>query len=67
MPPTTNAQLQTTLSFQSLESMYAFKHQIACAEFYVDRDRVAFVGFFTREQIDFAVTTYNAAATISTE
>ena len=45
--------------------MYAFKHVIACAEFYIDRDRVAFVGFFTREQIDLAVTSYKAVATLA--
>jgi hypothetical protein len=43
--------------------MYEFKHEIACAEFYIDRDTMAFVGFFTKEQIDLAVTTYKAVTT----
>ena len=60
MPPTINSKLQTTLLFPSLQTMYAFKHTIACAEFYVDRDAITFVGVFTAEQIDLALTEYNA-------
>lgn len=63
MPPTIYSQLQTTLLFQSLQMMYDFKHEIACTEFYVDRDTMAFVGIFTTEQVDLAVTKYNAVAT----
>ncbi|HYO22358.1 MAG TPA: hypothetical protein VER36_08115 [Flavisolibacter sp.] len=60
MPPISPLPYQTTLVFQSLELMYAFKHDIACAEFYVERDMIAFVGFFTQEQVDLAITKYNA-------
>jgi hypothetical protein len=43
--------------------MYEFKHEIACTEFYVDRDAMTFVGFFTTEQIHLAVTKYRAVPT----
>jgi hypothetical protein len=63
MLPDINAQRPTILLFQSLQMMYSFKHEIACTEFYIERDAMAFVGFFTKEQVELAVTTYNAAAT----
>ncbi|MFL5742143.1 MAG: hypothetical protein ACJ75B_18110 [Flavisolibacter sp.] len=62
MPPTSNSQVQTRLLFQTLQSMYAFKHEIACSEFYVERDVISFVGLFTQDQIDLAVIKYNAVA-----
>jgi hypothetical protein len=63
MIPFITSQPQTTLLFPSLQSMYDFKHKIACTEFYVVRDAITFVGFFTPEQVDLAVTKYNAVAT----
>jgi hypothetical protein len=63
MTPKITLQIQTKLLFKSIESMYAFKHQIACSEFYVERDVASFVGFFTQDQVDLAVTKYNAVAT----
>lgn len=63
MRPTIISLDQTTLLFPSLQLMYAFKHEIACSEFYVERDIITFVGFFTQDQVDLAVTKYNAVAT----
>jgi hypothetical protein len=63
MPTTITSQFQTKLLFHSLQMMYEFKHEIACNEFYVERDVITFVGFFTKEQVDLAVIKYNAVAT----
>jgi hypothetical protein len=63
MVPNNDVQMETMLLFQSLQLMYNFKHEITCSEFYVDRDAMSFVGFFTTEQVHLAVTKYNAEAT----
>jgi hypothetical protein len=67
MPLTIDPHLQTMLLFPSLQLMYAFKHEIVCMDFYIDRDTRAFVGFFTREQVVLAATKYNAVATLVKE
>jgi hypothetical protein len=63
MIPNSDTQIQTMLLFKSLQLMYDFKHEITCTEFYVDRDAMSFVGFFTTAQLHLAVTKYNAEAT----
>jgi hypothetical protein len=62
MPVVIDPQVQTMLVFESLEKMYDFKHEIACQEFYIERDAKAFVGFFTPEQVLLAITKYNAVS-----
>lgn len=51
---------QISLFFQSATAISLFKQESACQDFYIDRDAVAIVGFFTEEQIRLALTKYEA-------
>jgi hypothetical protein len=62
MPVVIDPQMQTMLLFESIETMYCFKHEIACREFYIDRDAKAFVGFFTHDQVLLAINKYKAVS-----
>jgi hypothetical protein len=50
----------TILVFTSLADLSAFKHGCACDDFYVDRDLLSLVGNFTEEQVELAVSKYQA-------
>lgn len=58
--PTIIPKKQLSLLFKSGEVMTAFKRECACPDFYIDRDAIAIVGFFTNEQVQRAITKYEA-------
>lgn len=49
---------QVKLYFKSAAAISLFKLEAACKDFYIDRDALAMVGFFTEEQLRLAVTKY---------
>jgi hypothetical protein len=55
----TNSQADV-LVFRSLADISKFKHECVCNDFYVDRDLLTMVGKFSKEQIQMAVSKYNA-------
>jgi len=56
-----HAQLtKVTLSFRSLDDLSAFKKEVTCGDFYIDRDELTLVGSFTEEQLKKATGKYLA-------
>lgn len=51
---------QLSLFFGSTAAISLFKQECGCQDFYIDRDAVALVGFFTEEQVCLALTKYAA-------
>lgn len=51
---------QASLYFNSTAAISLFKQEAACQDFYIDRDAVALIGFFTEAQIRLALTKYEA-------
>ena len=49
---------QVSLFFKSAAAISQFKQESAAQDFYIDRDALAMVGFFTDEQLRLAVTKY---------
>lgn len=65
--PTIVPKKQLRLLFKSGEVMTAFKRECTCPDFYIDRDAIAIVGFFTNEQVQMALTKYEAKIGIIAE
>jgi hypothetical protein len=53
--------IESAIFFLSNEAILSFKHECACNDFYIDRDAIALVGFFTQEQIQMAIERYGAS------
>lgn len=51
---------QRSLLFKSTAAISLFKKEAGCQDFYIDRDAVSVVGFFTEEQISLALKKYEA-------
>lgn len=51
---------QITLIFPSAAAIAQFKQEPFCCDFYIERDAMAVVGFFTEEQIQLALKKYDA-------
>ena len=55
------AQKQVTICFNSVTSISKFKHECGCSDFYIDRDQLTMVGYFTEDQIRLAMSKYAAS------
>lgn len=53
-------QRQVILAFSSLIKIAQFKHECACPDFYIDRDKLMLVGSFRPDQVKIAVEKYKA-------
>ena len=56
--PFTSTLKKAIIRFPSLVDLSNFKHDCACADFYVDRDALTLVGSFTEEQLQIANYSY---------
>jgi hypothetical protein len=52
---------ESTLLFPSNKAISEFKHKCGCNDFYIDRDSLTLVGFFTQEQIQLAAEKFGAS------
>jgi hypothetical protein len=51
---------ESSIVFPSNEAISSFKHECQCNDFYIDRDAMTLVGFFTDEQIKLATEKFEA-------
>ena len=53
--------IESFLVFPSNKAISDFKHECGCNDFYIDRDELTLVGFFTEEQIKLAIVNFGAS------
>jgi len=52
--------IESFLVFPSNKAISDFKHECGCNDFYIDRDKLTLVGFFTEDQIRLATVKFGA-------